>query len=500
MSNESPAAVEFKGFCLAFDSTAESVIFDDVSLSLSAGGFYLLAGESGSGKSSLLKLLAGIWEEREPGPILGGRLEVLGQSVLTAFPRSLRGRVQAVLQEEGLLDDLSPRENVELGLLAANKSKRLALAMLSRAGMDDPPRLVSDLSGGQRKRVAVARALAGDPELLIFDEPTAGLDATSARKMAELLAESHAEAVGRTTIIISHDLSAFAGLTDSTLWIDRSTRNIKLFDSTEEIEIGESSPPKHDSEREGSGVVLRRFLLEIAGFTQTLWQALLRLPPYYPGLVLRTCLRYVIDSIFFVTIGAAAIGGLATYFALRNNPLEGAFTSAVIAGSGKVLVAVLIPMLAGFFFTARIAAGSSARLGTMKRSSQVNALTLMGVIPADYLLTPMVWGMTLVMPLITVAALITASIASLAASSLVMGTSSYSWASAFSEKLVPEDFYFAAIKTMLSGFLVAIQTYYLSMGPKKSGSDVGEAVNRSIVWGIFTVLLVHSLFTLAQFS
>lgn len=500
MNIESPTALQFTGFGLTFESGSKVTIFADVNLSLPVGGIHLLAGESGSGKSSLLRMLAGLWEEREPAPKLSGRLEVLGQSVLGGFPRNLRGRVQAVLQEEGLLDDLSPRGNVELGLLAANRSKRLALAMLSRAGMNDPPDRVADLSGGQRKRVAVARALAGDPELLIFDEPTAGLDASSAREMAELLAVSHAEADNRTTIIISHDLPAFRGLTDSTMWIDRSAHNIKMLDAAEDIQFGKSSPPRVGIGTDQSSIDLRRFLLELAGFTKTLGEAILRLPPYYPGLVLKTCLRYVIDSIFFVTLGAAAIGGLATFFALRNNPLEGAFTSAVITGSGKVLVAVLIPMLAGFFFTARIAAGSAARLGTMKRTSQVNALTLIGVIPADYLLTPMVWAMTLVMPLVTLAALISASIASLVASTMVTGASSYSWASAFSAKLTLEDFYFTAVKTMLSGFLVAIQTYYLAMGPKKSGSDVGAAVNRSIVWGIFTVLLIHSLFTLAQFS
>ena len=64
MNAESPAALEFVHFRLAFDGASEQLIFDDVCLSLSAGGFYLLAGESGSGKSSLLKLLAGLWEER----------------------------------------------------------------------------------------------------------------------------------------------------------------------------------------------------------------------------------------------------------------------------------------------------------------------------------------------------------------------------------------------------------------------------------------------------
>ncbi len=500
MKPQSQAALEFSGFRLGFNGSSENVILEDVNLELQAGGFYLLAGESGSGKSSLLKLIAGLWEEREPAPSLAGDLTVLGQSVLGSYPKSLRGRVQAVLQDEGLLDDLSPRGNVELGLQVAGKSKRLALAMLSMAGLNDPPNLVSELSGGQRKRVAVARALAGDPDLLVFDEPTAGLDEASARDMAKHLRANHGEAGSRTTIIITHDLRAFEGLSDGTIWIDRGKRDIFLLDSPRSIELDEDSPIQAQVESSTSLVNFRRFFLELAGFSRTLYQALKHLPPYNYRLVSRTCFRYVIDAAFFVVLGAAAIGGLATFFALRNNPLEGAFTSAVITGCGKVLVAVLIPMLAGFFFTARIAAGSSARLGTMKRSSQVDALRLIGVSPADYLLTPMVWAMTLGMPIVTMAALVSASLTSLAATGLVTGASSYSWASAFSARIIREDLLFALIKTMLSGFLVAIQTYYLSMGPKKSGGDVGEAVNRSIVWGIFTVLLVHSCLTLVQFS
>ena len=101
----------------------------------------------------------------------------------------------------------------------------------------------------------------------------------------------------------------------------------------------------------------RAALLGIAAGLATLAEAFYRLPPVFPGIVARTATRYVVESIGFASLGSAVIGGLATYFALRNNPLEGAFLSQVVTGSGKVLTAVLIPLLVGFFFTARIAAG-----------------------------------------------------------------------------------------------------------------------------------------------
>jgi ABC-type transporter Mla maintaining outer membrane lipid asymmetry permease subunit MlaE len=116
---------------------------------------------------------------------------------------------------------------------------------------------------------------------------------------------------------------------------------------------------------------------------------------------MRSVAHCVLTPMLFTAGASAVIGGLATFFALRNNPIHGGFESALLTGTGKVATAVLVPMLSGFFFTARIAAGAAARLGTMKRTNQIAALQMMGVRPADYLLTPLVWGMVVAMPLVT---------------------------------------------------------------------------------------------------
>ncbi len=495
-------AVAFEGFRLAFrGSEGDHVILDDVTMTLKSGGFYLMVGESGSGKSSLLGLITGLWEEREPAPKIRGSLEVLGKSVVKrGYPRELRGRVQAVLQEDGLLDELSPRQNVELGLRVAGRSKKLSLALLSQAGMEHPPTSVSQLSGGQRKRVAVARALAGDPELLIFDEPTAGLDVDSARQMAELLSTTHDKESDRTTIVISHDLQAFRGLANQVLLLDPEKKTIIQMDAAE---LGDAVPRSAVAKKGRSGPPpiygVQRILLELAGFVHTFTTAITRLPPVYPGIVTKTATRFILESVLFVVVGCATIGGLATFFSLRNNPLEGAFSGAVITGCGKVLVAVLVPLMASFFFTARIAAGAAARLGTMKRTSQVSALRLMGIRPADYLLTPLVWGIGVALPIATAAGIIGACLASMVAAKLVTGISTFGWAKMFFAQVELEDARYGILKTLLSGFLVAVQTYYLAMGPKRSGQDVGHAVNRSIVVGIFSVLVVHAVLTLLQF-
>jgi putative ABC transport system ATP-binding protein len=500
----SDSAIELRGFGLAHRGGAGNVLFEGVDLDLAKGSFVLVVGPSGAGKSSLLQLLCGLREDHEPAPRIRGTVRVLGTDIARGFPKTLRGRVQAVLQEEGLLDELSPRGNVEFGLRAAGRSIRLAPALLAQAGLSEPPAEVADLSGGMRKRVAVARALAGDPALLIYDEPTAGLDPASAGQIAALLRAAHDEVKdrGRTTLVITHDLAAFEGRFDRALVLDRGHRDLVLVEpgrmgeALREAGTGPSGPAEAPDPWEG----VRRVLLATASLVQVFARAVTHAAPRLPGLALRTALGFALESALFAAVGCATVGGLATFFALRNNPLEGAFLGSVVAGSAKVLVAVLIPLLAGFFFTARIAAGATARLATMKRTRQVDALILLGQAPADHLLTPLVWGTTLALPLVTAVGVLVATTASLLATQAVTGMPTMAWAEAFRSGIDPADLRYGLLKALISGFLVAVLSYHLAMAPKRSGRDVGHAVNRSIVLGISATLVVHALLTLAQFG
>ncbi|MBK8980470.1 MAG: ABC transporter permease [Planctomycetes bacterium] len=502
--------LRFRDFSLAYRGAAGRLrsVLEHVDLEVPAGGLHLLVGPSGSGKSSLLKLITGAWETREPAPRRSGRCEVLGVPVRSSLARQLRGRVQAVFQDEGLLDELTPRQNVEMALRAARRSVRLAPALLAGAGLATPPAEVAELSGGMRKRVAVARALAGDPELLLFDEPTAGLDETAAREIAELIAATQrhgAERPGlarRNTIVITHDLRAFEGLADGVLRIDPARRALRLEPASPRAGVTADAATA-SPESSTSDVVdlhgVRRLLLEVGDYGLNFADAVARILPRHAAIALRTVGRFVVESAFFVVLGCATVGGLATFFALRNNPLEGAFAAAVVGGAGKVLVSVLVPLLAGFFFTARIAAGAAARLGTMKRTGQVQALRMLGVRPADYLLIPLVWGCTLAMPALTAAGIVMASAASWLATRLVTGMQGQGWAAAYVGELSVRDVGFVAAKTLLAGFLIAVQTYHLAMGPKRSGRDVGVSVNSAIVSGMVVVLFTHALLTLLQF-
>jgi ABC-type lipoprotein export system ATPase subunit/ABC-type transporter Mla maintaining outer membrane lipid asymmetry permease subunit MlaE len=477
----------------------ELVLLQGTDLELAAGGFYVLVGQSGSGKTSLLRILAGLVEPREVPPQTRGELSLLGQRMGGPYPASLRGRVGAILQDEGLLDELSPRENVELALRAAGRSRRLALALLGRVGLDPAPARTSQLSGGMKKRLAVARALAAEPQVLLCDEPTSGLDPAAARQIAELLRDSNQG--GRTTLVVTHEPGLFADLATAVIAFDPGTRSLRAVPPGEAWRPGTAAAAAVLPASEGQALHgLRQRLLQLASVGETVAESLYRLPPTEGGQVARMLLRCIVEPMPFVAVAGAVIGGLATFFALRNNPIQGAFEGAVLTGSGKVLTAVLVPMLSGFFFTARMAAGAAARLGTMKRTQQIAALQTMGVRPADYLLTPLVWGMTLGLPVVTAAGCVASSLAALLAARMVAGTTTLGWAVHFFQTVDAVDLRMVALKSALSGYLVAITAYHLATGPKHSGRDVGEAVNASIVLGMALVLAVHAALTFWQYS
>ncbi|MCB9884450.1 MAG: ABC transporter permease [Planctomycetes bacterium] len=487
-------AIEFRGFGLAHRrAEGDETLLADVDLVLQRHRFFLFVGTSGGGKSSLLRLLAGLVEHREPPPRITGDLLVFGRSLDEHHERAHDGKVAAILQDEGLLDELSPRANVELALRAADRSTKLAPALLAQAGLPDPPERTAQLSGGMRKRVAVARALAASPELLLCDEPTAGLDGEAARQIAQLLRAAHDEDEQRTTIIVTHDIAAFAGLVDGVLVLDRAQRSLRL-EGPDYAPTGTASLSRDKQVDADSAALhgLSKLLLQLGAIVETVLESLKRLPPFELPQTARTVWRFATEPALFVAIAGAVIGGLATFFGLRNNPIEGGFENAILTGTGKVSTAVLVPLLSGFFFTARIAAGAAARLGTMKRTNQIAALQMMGVRPADYLLTPLVWGMIVAMPLVTLAGVVAAAGAAALAAGLVSGISTAGWAAAYFQTVDATDVLVLLAKTTLSGYLVALCCYHLGTGPKRSGAEVGEAVNAAIVQGMALVLTVHA--------
>jgi phospholipid/cholesterol/gamma-HCH transport system ATP-binding protein len=176
LKEEQPAAVVFDRVSLAFD---DHVVLQDLSFSIPAGAMRMMLGASGSGKSVTLKLILGLLRPDS------GTIFVNGQRVDNMPERDLlrlRANIGMVFQENALFDSLSVGENVgyrlfeEARMPVAQADERVAevLGFVGLAEYGD--RLPSSLSGGQRRRVGIARAMASEPALLLFDDPITGLD------------------------------------------------------------------------------------------------------------------------------------------------------------------------------------------------------------------------------------------------------------------------------------------------------------------------------------
>jgi putative ABC transport system ATP-binding protein len=191
-----------------------------VSMSVRAAEFVTITGPSGSGKSTLLNLIGSL-DRPDSGTITVGGEPVPEPRAAVEFRRRVVG---FVFQDNLLLPYLSAQGNIEAALLAAGTGRRerrqRSVALLAEVGLAHrAEHIPSELSGGQRQAVALARALANDPQLLLADEPTGALDSVSAVRALDMLGALR-DRRGMTVIVVSHD-SAVA---------ERADRVIELVD------------------------------------------------------------------------------------------------------------------------------------------------------------------------------------------------------------------------------------------------------------------------------
>jgi phospholipid/cholesterol/gamma-HCH transport system ATP-binding protein len=208
-----PPVVEVRGVRY---SAGPRQIFDGLDLTVRQGSITAVMGPSGTGKTTLLRLLTG---QARPD---AGSVQVLGQDV-AALPRrqlfALRRRMGMLFQNGALLTDLNVFENVafpvrEHARLPEPVLRRLVLMKLEAVGLRGAEGLMpQELSGGMARRVALARAIVMDPEVLIYDEPFVGLDPVSMGIIVRLIRRLN-DALGITSIVVSHDVVEVGSIAD----------------------------------------------------------------------------------------------------------------------------------------------------------------------------------------------------------------------------------------------------------------------------------------------
>lgn len=213
-------------------------VLNDLNLEIPKGRITVIIGFSGTGKSVLLKHILGLLAPTD------GRIEVLGQDLWTMSMDQLirfRCKLGVLFQYAALFDDMSALQNVCFPIFEHRpdwpdaKVRAHAETKLESCGLDRKhfKKLPSELSGGMRKRVGLARALALEPEIILYDEPTTGLDPILTEMVDDLILETHNRHAGTTSIVVSHDLFAAFRLGQYIVMLDKG--NVLLAGSPEDF-------------------------------------------------------------------------------------------------------------------------------------------------------------------------------------------------------------------------------------------------------------------------
>jgi len=199
--------IRVRELCKAF---GENEVLKNFSLDLFKGENLVVLGKSGSGKSVLIKCIIGLIRPD------AGSIEVFGKDVLKMSDEErdqLRTKVGFLFQTNALYDSMTVQENLEFPLRRHGQEKtkeemeELVTEALQSVGLEKTREQVpAELSGGQKKRIAIARMLILKPEIILYDEPTTGLDSVTGREISELMVEVQ-EKYRTSSIIISHDLN-----------------------------------------------------------------------------------------------------------------------------------------------------------------------------------------------------------------------------------------------------------------------------------------------------
>ena len=241
MATNGDIKIEIKDLTMAYGSF---VLMRDINARIKKGSVFIIMGGSGCGKSTLLRHMIGM-KEPAKGDILYD-----GQSFWSADEETRQAMLRkfgVLFQSGALWSSMTLAENISLPLgeytaltpAEINDVARLKLALVGLKGFEDF--YPSEISGGMCKRAGLARAMALDPEILFFDEPSAGLDPISSRNLDELILELR-DSLGATIVIVTHELQSIFTIADDSVFLDPETRTMRAHGNPKEL-LAHSTDP-----------------------------------------------------------------------------------------------------------------------------------------------------------------------------------------------------------------------------------------------------------------
>lgn len=217
----------------------DAIILKDVSFEIARGEIFILLGGSGCGKSTIMKHMIGL------NPILAGKLTVDDMEWTRRNRARLYRKIGVMYQSGALFGSMTCLENVllpmeEFAKLSRRDRLEKAMALLKDVELDDAAyKMPNEISGGMRKRVAIARAMALDPEVVFLDEPSAGLDPITSSSLDDLILKLRAEK-GMTFVVVTHELPSIFKIADRAAMFDKARQGM--------IALGKPSTLKETSE------------------------------------------------------------------------------------------------------------------------------------------------------------------------------------------------------------------------------------------------------------
>ncbi len=504
-------------------------VLSHVNLMIEPGKSIVIVGLSGSGKSVLLNLMIGFLEPDE------GTVEVYEQDwqeITSEECQQLRQKFGMVFQDAALFDGLTIEENIALPLeihakpgIKEKVESLLKEVKLTQSAYNKP----AELSGGMRKRAGIARALAVAPDILLYDEPTTGLDGATAALISDLIHTVNTRHKYVTAITVTHDYLCAAMVADRILYLDKETGRLEEW--TEKLNAIKSSyQNKEECQKKNRDWLEDAFKNKKTDeHEEAASRVKFRLIPYVKDgisegirLIGRLCALFfqmgfplrkkdLLHRVFalgvhsFPMILAASffVGmiGMMQFYEGIPDSLRGFLEDMgkpLPATLSVVLLKILSPLLVGILLAGRVGSNISAEIGTKQLMKQIDALESLAIPPTRFLLAPIVLGLVMTVPVMSLLSTWAGNLGGYLIW-ISYGQSAVSYWTVGLAAIRGTDILYVLSKSVVMGMIIGLVSYQKGIEPKKSAEDIANATtNAVLIASLFIVIFdffASSLYT-----
>ncbi|HDR68325.1 MAG TPA: ATP-binding cassette domain-containing protein, partial [Bacteroidaceae bacterium] len=505
-------------------------VLNDINLSINQGESVVIIGHSGSGKSTLLNHIIGFVKPDEGYVCIDG---CHWFKMKHSEKLKLRNKFGVVFQDSALFDSMSIFENIALPL-ALQPGRRVSGKNIIKKtrkliadvdlSVSDSKRYPSELSGGMKKRVSIARALIKDPKIILYDEPTEGLDGTTAQYISRLIRTVHQRNQDTISITITHDYLCAAYIADRVFYLNKYTGKLEEILTKSAIEEIRKNAQENDSCPEilkqlkdyldsvpkeelihaihdrslGRTHVLKRHVIQFIVAMPEMLSLFFRMgfPLRIRDLMNRIYQLGVlsIPMIFFAGLFFGML--ILVQLHVSVGDLKELLPSSIPQTSGVVLFKIMSPIFVGILLAGRVGSGISSEIGTKKLLKQIDALQVSAISPEQFLLSPIVWALFISLPVMIIFFTFSGFMGGMVMW-LSWGESKYLFFHEFFSGISRQDVIFTFFRSSIIGIIIGLVGYHQGCLEKKSSDQIAYSTTRTVVIG--SVLIVFFDFVCSYF-